>query len=75
MIALKLEQVGDRVAIFLDDETRAALHLSVGDTVQLLRSDEGKVFLEAPTLESDGRHERGRAFLKRYQKSLGALSH
>jgi hypothetical protein len=74
MIALKLEHVGDRVAIFLDDEARAALHVVVGDTVQLYRSAEGAVIVEAPSLGFDGRHERGRAFLKRYQKSLGALS-
>ena len=41
MIALKVEKIGDRVAVVLSEEALAALHLSVGDTLQLEPSGDG----------------------------------
>lgn len=73
MIALKLEQVGDR----LDETARAELKAKAGDNVYVQRSPQGELFLEtheAAQEADDGRHERGRAFLKRYQKTLGDLT-
>ena len=74
MIALKLERVGDRLGVILDETARAELRAEVGETVYLLRSAEGGLVAEVPEAgQDDGRHERGRAFLKRYQKTLDAM--
>jgi hypothetical protein len=67
MIALKVEKLGDRLAVVLTPEAQDALALKEGDIVHL----------EAPgaphsTWEDDP-HARGRAFLKRYHKSLSQL--
>ncbi|MFN3524270.1 MAG: hypothetical protein ACK4YQ_18645 [Phenylobacterium sp.] len=74
MIVLKLEQVGDRLGLILDEEARAELHAKAGEAVHLSRSADGELAAEiVETGQDDGRHERGRAFLKRYKKNLGAL--
>jgi antitoxin component of MazEF toxin-antitoxin module len=41
MIALKVEKIGDRVAVVLTEDALAALHLAVGDTLQLEPSGDG----------------------------------
>lgn len=69
MIALKLEQVGDRLAVVLDEAACAALHAKAGDTLLLQNASEA----EPQDVGFDSRHERGRAFLKRYQRNLGAV--
>ena len=67
MIALKVEKLGDRLAVVLTEEAQAALHLKEGDTVHL----------EAPNAEGaswmDDPHARGRAFLRRYTKNLAQI--
>jgi anaerobic selenocysteine-containing dehydrogenase len=70
MIALKVEKIGDRLAVVLNDDAVAALHLKEGDTVHL----------EAPNGAAGGDaswmgdpHARGRAFLRRYNKSFSRL--
>lgn len=77
MIALKLEQVGDRLGVILDETARAELKAKAGETVYLQRSPQGELVLEtheAAQEADDGRQERGRAFLKRYQKTLDELA-
>ena len=67
MIALKVEQVDGRLAVVLTEEAQAVLHLKEGDTVHL----------EAPGGEAaswmDDPHARGRAFLRRYNRSFSQL--
>jgi antitoxin component of MazEF toxin-antitoxin module len=66
MIALKVEKIGDRLAVVLNDEAQAALHLKEGDTVHVEAANgAGESWIDDP-------HARGRAFLKRYTKNLGA---
>jgi antitoxin component of MazEF toxin-antitoxin module len=73
MIALKIERIGDRVGVILTDDALAALHLNIGDTLQLEPSGDGA--FNAVTRESwaDDPHARGRAFLRRYNKSFEAF--
>ena len=70
MIALKVEKIGDRVAVVLTQEAQAALHLAIGDTLCLEPSGDGA--FNALTREGwvDDPHARGRACLRRYNKSL-----
>jgi antitoxin component of MazEF toxin-antitoxin module len=73
MIALKVELIGDRAAVVLTEEVLAALHLSVGDTLQLEPSGNGA--FNAVTREgwADDPHARGRVFLRRYTRNLGQI--
>lgn len=70
MIALKVEKIGDRVGVILTDDALAALHLNVGDTLQLEPSGDGA--FTAITREGwvEDPHARGRAFLRRYNKTF-----
>ena len=70
MIALKVEKIGDQVAVVLTEEALAALHLNVGDTLQLEPSGDGA--FQAITREGwvEDPHARGRAFLRRYNKTF-----
>jgi hypothetical protein len=70
MIELKVERIGDRVAVVLTEEVQVALRLKVGDTLQLAPTDNGT--LQAATREGwiDDPHARGRAFLRRYNRTF-----
>jgi len=70
MIALKVEKIGDRVAVVLTEESLAALGLGVGDTLHLEPSPGG--VLREVTRETwiEDPHARGRAFLRRYNKTF-----
>lgn len=70
MIELKVERIGDRAAVVLSDEALAALHLKIGDTLQLTPAADGTV--QAVTREGwiDDPHARGRAFLRRYNRTF-----
>ncbi|HEY3694994.1 hypothetical protein [Phenylobacterium sp.] len=74
MITLQLEVVGDRVGIILDEAARAALNAEAGDHVHLRRTPEGELTLERAGADYQDRHERSRAFLKRYRRSLDVYS-
>ena len=41
MVALKVEQVGDSVAVLLPQDTLAALHVTPGDTLYLTEATDG----------------------------------
>lgn len=69
MISAKLEQIGDRVALVLDDDALAALHAKVGDTVNL-QPDEDVVRVVIRETWLEDAHARGRAFLKRYRRTF-----
>lgn len=70
MIALKVEKIGDRIAVVLNEHALASLDVGVGDTVRLEPVREG-VTLEGghePWIEDP--HARGRAFLRRYNRTF-----
>lgn len=73
MIALKVEKIGDRVAVVLDEKALKDLHLNVGDTLQLLPSGDGAFTAVTREAWADDPHARGRAFLRRYNRSFGQL--
>lgn len=69
MVTLRVELIGDRVGVLLDEAARASLNVAVGDSVSLRPAAEET--LAPKEIGDDGRHERGRAFLKRYRRALG----
>ena len=74
MIALKVAQVGEGMALLLNDEARELLGASAGDTLYLEVSPEGDLRLTKLDMSLEARRERGRAFLKRHQKTFDALA-
>jgi hypothetical protein len=75
MIALKVEKIGDQVAVILTEEALDILNAQVGGVLHLEPTADGRV-LAAVTQEVwiDDPHARGRAFLKRYNKSFALMS-
>jgi len=73
MISCKLERIGDRLALVLDEDAAAALHVRVGDTVQLEPAAEGYRQVAVVETWSEDAHARGRAFLKRYRRTFEQL--
>jgi len=71
MISCKLEEVGDRLALVLDETQCQALDLHPGDTVRLEAAGDG-VLRVAETWSEDP-HARGRAFLKRLNRRAQLL--
>ncbi|MEW5687095.1 MAG: hypothetical protein AB1942_19415 [Pseudomonadota bacterium] len=71
MIALKVEKIGDRAAVVLSEEALAQLHLNVGDTLVLAPSGDGAFTALTREAWAEDPHARGRAFLRRYNRSLG----
>jgi len=71
MIALKVEKIGDQVAVVLTEDAQAALHVAPGDTIQLDIGDDGQVSAVGRGAWVDDPHARGRAFLRRYNRSFG----
>ena len=74
MIALKVEKVGDQVAVILTEEAIDLLNAKVGGTLHLEPTADGHV-LAAVTQEVwvEDPHARGRAFLKRYRRTFDQL--
>lgn len=70
MIALKVEKIGDRVAVVLTEEALAALNLGVGDTLHVEPSPEGAIRVVTREFWVEDPHARGRAFLRRYNRSF-----
>ncbi|MFC3068613.1 hypothetical protein [Phenylobacterium soli] len=75
MIALKVEKIGDQIAVVLTEEALEVLDLQVGCDLHLERAGDGSVLCSV-TQETwvEDPHARGRAFLKRYTKSLDRLT-
>jgi hypothetical protein len=75
MIALTVEKIGDRIAIILTEEAVDLLNAQVGGVLHLEPTADGHV-LAAVTQEVwvEDPHARGRAFLKRYNRSFDLLS-
>ena len=74
MIALRIEKIGDRVAVILTEEALEALGTGVGGTIHVEPSADGGV-LRTVTQETwvEDHGYRGRAFLKRYTRNLQRL--
>jgi hypothetical protein len=70
MIALKVEKIGDRIAVVLTEEALADLNLGVGDTLHVEPSGGGVVREVTRETWIEDPHARGRAFLRRYNKSF-----
>jgi len=75
MIALKVEKLGDQIAVILTEEAVDLLNAKVGGVLHLEPTSDGRV-LAAVTREVwvEDPHARGRAFLKRYNRSFDLLS-
>jgi hypothetical protein len=75
MIALKVEKIGDQIAVVLTEEAIDILNARVGGILHLEPTADGHV-LAAVTQEVwvEDPHARGRAFLKRYNRTFGQLS-
>ena len=69
MITCTLEQVGDRLALVLDESQCQTLNLHPGDTVRLEVAGDGA--LRIAEAWSEDPHARGRAFLKRLNRRAG----
>jgi hypothetical protein len=74
MISCKLEQVGGRLVLVLDEDALAALNVRVGDTVKLDAAPDGVLRIAERETWVEDTHARSRAFLKRYQRTLDRLS-
>jgi len=74
MIAAKLEQIGDRVALILDADDLAALNAHAGDTLVLEPTSGAVVRVTVQETWVEDAHARGRAFLKRYRRTFEQLS-
>lgn len=72
MTSCKLEQVGDRLALMLDQDAAKALNIHPGDTVQLEIVADGVLRVDSQTWADDP-HARARAFLKRYRRAFTQL--
>ena len=70
MIALKVEKIGDQVAVVLTEEALSALHLGVGDTLCIEPTADGVAREVTPETWIEDPHARGRIFLRRYNKSF-----
>jgi antitoxin component of MazEF toxin-antitoxin module len=70
MISCKLEQMGERLGLMLDQGQCEALGLHPGDTVRLEVAGDGALRI-AETWSEDP-HARGRAFLKRLNRRASA---
>jgi hypothetical protein len=75
MIALKVEKIGDQIAVILNEEAVDLLNAQVGGVLHLEPTRDGHV-LAAVTKEVwvEDPHARGRAFQKRYTRTFEQLS-
>ena len=74
MISCKLEQMGDRLVLVLDEDAAAALNARIGDTISLDPGPDRVLRIVERETWAEDTHARGRAFLKRYQRTLDQLS-
>jgi len=74
MISCKLEQVGERLALILDEDAAEALHARIGDTLRLEPTAQGALQVVERETWAEDVHARGRAFLKRYRRNFDQLS-
>lgn len=73
MIALKIEKIGDQIAVILTDEALEVLNAQVGGMLHLEPAREGVFAAATQEVWIDDPHARGRAFLKRYNRTFERL--
>jgi hypothetical protein len=73
MIALKVEKIGDRVALILTEDALELLNAEVGGVVNLEIGRDGAITAAGQEAWVDDPHARGRAFLKRYNRAFERL--
>jgi hypothetical protein len=73
MIALKVEKIGDQVALILTEEALELLNCEIGGVLRLEPGRDGVVAAVAQEVWIDDPHARGRAFLKRYNRAFERL--
>jgi hypothetical protein len=74
MIALKVEKIGDHVAVILTEEALEVLNAEIGGVLHLEPTRDGVVVASVhQEVWIDDPHARGRAFLKRYTRALERL--
>lgn len=74
MIALKVEKIGDQIAVILTEEALEVLNAEVGGVLHVEPDRDGTVLVSATQeVWVDDHHARGRAFLKRYNRALERL--
>ena len=74
MISCKLERVGGRLALVLDEDAVQALNARVGDVLHLEPTPQGALQVVERGTWTEDTHARGRAFLKRYRRTFEQLS-
>jgi len=74
MIMLKIEQTEAGLAIVLSPEAQEVLGASAGQHVGLEVTADGQLMIASLDMSFEARRERGRAFLKRYDKTFQALA-
>ena len=74
MIVLKIDQTEKGPAILLTPEAQSLLGAVVGQEGGFQVSEDGQLSIGALDLSFEARRERGRAFLKRYDKTFQALA-
>ncbi|WP_337188258.1 AbrB/MazE/SpoVT family DNA-binding domain-containing protein [Phenylobacterium sp.] len=74
MIVLRIDETEKGPAIVLSAEALELLGASTGQTVGLQVTPSGEVTIAARDMSFEARRQRGRAFLKRYDKTFQALA-
>ena len=74
MIMLKIAQTEEGLAIVLSPEVQELLGAMAGQNIPVEVSEDGKLIIGALDMSFEARRERGRAFLKRYDKTFQALA-
>jgi hypothetical protein len=74
MIALKVEKIGDQVAVVLTEEALEVLNAEIGGVLHLEPGRDGTVIVGVhQEVWIEDPHARGRAFLKRYNRAFDRL--
>jgi hypothetical protein len=74
MILLKIAQTEEGLAILLSPEAQELLGATAGQQVSFEVTQDGHLTLGALDMSFEARRDRGRAFLKRYDKTFQALA-
>jgi hypothetical protein len=74
MIVLKIAETEEGLAIVLNPEARQLLGDMAGQHVSFEVTEDGQLTIGALDMSFEARRERGRAFLKRYDKTFQALA-
>lgn len=74
MIVLKIKQTDEGLAIVLNPEAQELLSATDGQSVGFQVGDDGQLTLGSVDLSFEARRARGRAFLKRYDKTFQTLA-